>query len=113
MDTVSEEKITKSYRNVLFKKTKAIEKALEYAYRYGQIDGAHHKQWVIDQMVRALLECPMIEKTAKDSVGESYTYEYQGESLKYKKMIKDYEYLSNEGKHEEEKIYSWDIGIAP
>ena len=100
MDTVSEEKITKSYRNVLFKKTKAIEKALEYAYRYGQIDGAHHKQWVIDQMVRALLESPTVD-------------EIQGESLKYKKLIKDYEHLSNDGKYEEEKIYEWDIGIAP
>lgn len=28
--------------------------ALELAMRYGQIDGDHHKAWVIDQMVRAL-----------------------------------------------------------
>ena len=32
-----------------------IEAALEYAYQYGQIDGGHHKAWVIDQMVKALL----------------------------------------------------------
>ncbi len=25
------------------------------AEKYGMIDGAHHKQWVIDQMVQALL----------------------------------------------------------
>jgi hypothetical protein len=31
-----------------------IKAALEIAERYGQIDGAHHKAWVIDQMVRAL-----------------------------------------------------------
>ena len=31
-----------------------IEKALDVALRYGGIDGAHHKTWVIDQMVRAL-----------------------------------------------------------
>jgi hypothetical protein len=29
--------------------------ALEIALRYGQIDGEHHKTWVIDQMCRALL----------------------------------------------------------
>lgn len=29
-------------------------KALEIARTYGGIDGAHHKDWVIDQMVRAL-----------------------------------------------------------
>lgn len=30
-----------------------IEKALE-SLEWGQIDGAHHKAWVIDQAVRAL-----------------------------------------------------------
>lgn len=33
-----------------------ITKALEVAGRYGGIDGGHHKQWVIDQMVRALTD---------------------------------------------------------
>lgn len=32
-----------------------IDKALRLAYRYSQIDGGHHKAWVIDQIVRALL----------------------------------------------------------
>ena len=32
-----------------------IELALEFAMHYGGIDGDHHKAWVIDQMVRALL----------------------------------------------------------
>lgn len=31
------------------------EAAVEIAYRYGGIDGAHHKTWVIDQMCRELL----------------------------------------------------------
>lgn len=31
-----------------------IAKALEIALSYGQTDGAHHKAWVIDQIVRAL-----------------------------------------------------------
>lgn len=35
--------------------TKEMEKAVDLAFQYGQIDGAHHKTWVIDQMVRALL----------------------------------------------------------
>jgi hypothetical protein len=33
-----------------------IDAALEVAYRYGGTDGAHHKAWIIDQMVRALTE---------------------------------------------------------
>lgn len=31
-----------------------IQSALEFAIRFGGIDGAHHKDWVIDQMVREL-----------------------------------------------------------
>ena len=33
----------------------AIFLALDIATQHGQTDGAHHKAWVIDQMVRALL----------------------------------------------------------
>lgn len=36
------------------RETDRIDAALEVARRYGSIDGAHHKAWVIDQMVRAL-----------------------------------------------------------
>lgn len=31
-----------------------IDAALDLAVRYGQIDGDHHKAWVIDQIVRTL-----------------------------------------------------------
>ena len=31
-----------------------IKNALEIAWHYGCIDGAHHKMWTIDQMVRVL-----------------------------------------------------------
>ena len=32
-----------------------IEKAVEIAFKYGGINGGHHKMWVIDQMLRCLL----------------------------------------------------------
>ena len=32
-----------------------IIKAVKLAAAYGQIDGGHHKAWVIDQMLRVLL----------------------------------------------------------
>jgi hypothetical protein len=32
-----------------------IKKASSIASEYSEIDGAHHKQWVIDQMLRVLL----------------------------------------------------------
>lgn len=31
-----------------------IKAALEIAFSFSQIDGSHHKAWVIDQMVRKL-----------------------------------------------------------
>jgi hypothetical protein len=31
-------------------------KAMSLIYSYGQIDGDHHKRWVIDQVVRQLLD---------------------------------------------------------
>jgi hypothetical protein len=33
-----------------------VEQALEIINRYGGIDGGHHKQWVLDQVVRVLTE---------------------------------------------------------
>lgn len=34
---------------------KRIRDAIEVATQYGGIDGAHHKQWVIDQMLQKLM----------------------------------------------------------
>lgn len=61
-----------------------IKKALEYAWSYGQIDGSHHKMWVIDQMVRTLL-------------GEE----------EYIKWVESYEAPDGED------YWEWDVGIAP
>lgn len=61
-----------------------IKKALNYAWQYGQIDGSHHKMWVIDQMVRALL-------SEED----------------YKEWVKSYEAPDGED------YWEWDMGIAP
>lgn len=66
-------------------------KALEVARQYGQIDGAHHKAWVIDQMVRELL------------IHEA----------DYERFIYEYQYLDDDGNESGEMIYEWDEGIAP
>lgn len=63
---------------------KRIHDAIEVAARYSQIDGAHHKAWVIDQMVRAL-------------VGDGYEV-----------FVRDY--CKGEDGPE---TYEWDEGIAP
>jgi hypothetical protein len=61
-----------------------IQQAVELALNYGQIDGAHHKTWVIDQIVRVL--------TGDD----------------YKQTITEYR-AGDCGP----ETYSWDEGISP
>lgn len=58
--------------------------ALAVARAYGQDDGAHHKAWVIDQMVRALTGSAYDEWIAAFRAGEDGP-----------------------------ETYSWDEGIAP
>lgn len=68
-----------------------IESALDKAHQYGQIEGDHHRAWVIDQMVRALL-------------GEDYD-----------DWVRNYEYdeATEEQCDANEPAYTWDVGIAP
>lgn len=61
-----------------------IQETLNMALGYGAIDGAHHKMWVIDQMVRIL--------TGED----------------YEKVIADY----CNGEDGPDTCH-WDTGIAP
>jgi len=85
-----------------------ILKAMEIALRYGQIDGAHHKAWVIDQMMRALTDCPMVKKSGVDCNSKQYEYETYGESALYERIIRRH----NAGKDGPD-TYGWDVGIAP
>ncbi len=60
--------------------------ALSLAFQYSQIDGSHHKMWVIDQMVRAL--------TGDD----------------YQAFVEAYQEPEDD---DGEMMYEWDEGIAP
>jgi hypothetical protein len=85
-----------------------IEKALEIAVRFGGIDGEHHKTWTVDQMVRALTGCPMVEKTKADPRGQSFTYEIQGESEEYEKLV-----AAARAGEDGPETYEWDVGTPP
>lgn len=50
---------------------KRIADAISIAVKHGPTDGAHHKMWVIDQMLRALTGCP---ERPDGSYGESAEY---------------------------------------
>lgn len=64
--------------------TDAKEQALNLIHMYGGTDGAHHKQWLLDQIVRTL--------TGED----------------YKSWVQRYQYGENGP-----ETYEWDEGIAP
>lgn len=88
---------------------KMVEEALSVALQYGGIDGAHHKDWVIDQMVRALTGCPMVEKTEEDCRGNDYTFLARVESEDYKAFVRAA--CNPDGTEEDE--YTWSEGVPP
>lgn len=94
-----------------------IEAAMWFIESYGQIDGEHHKQWVIDQVARILNGTPIIEHTRSwDPKGDGNIYSetsyVTGEPSKnyldwVVTMRGDYSYV------DEEWEYDYDEGIAP
>lgn len=80
-----------------------IAAALKIANDYAGDYSAYHKAYCIDQMVRALTGCPIVEKTALDYRQQPYTYETFGESDEYVAFVAAYE--SDE--------YEWETGSAP
>lgn len=82
--------------------------ALGLALEHGSIEGEHHKMWVIDQMVRALTGCPIIEGEVSLRGKLLYTYQKQGESEEYK----DYVTHHNDGEDGPD-TYVWETGRMP
>ena len=89
-------------------KSKRIKAALEYALKYGQIDGAHHKTWVIDQIVRALTGSVMVRKKSVDVQGNVHYFEEQDTSNEYARLIDEH----RDGE-DGPNTYIWDQGTPP
>ena len=49
------ELLWEDWTHMLSSRVGCVNRALDVASRYAMVDGAHHKQWVIDQMLRAWL----------------------------------------------------------
>ena len=60
----------KDHERIAKKLQRQRNRALTIAARYGQIDGGHHKAWVIDQMCRALLGREYARFVAESKRGE-------------------------------------------
>ena len=83
-----------------------IKDALLYIEMYGGIDGAHHKDWVLDQVARILNGAPVIvtRATWKDTPSE-LRYNV-GESVEYHEWVERIRYVDGED-------YGYEEGIAP
>ncbi len=66
-----------------------LEKIENIIIQFGQIDGGHHKAWVLDQVMRII----------------------RGDG--YDDFIKEYEYTDDEGCPTEDQQYDWCVGIPP
>lgn len=85
-----------------------IQAALRVARNFGGTDGAHHKMWVVDQMVRHLTGCQLVEKVNPTAVGGPHRYLGLGESEDYQQWVAG----TRDGEDGPE-TYDWDTGIAP
>lgn len=85
--------------------------AMLWIEKYGQIDGEHHKAWVLDQVARILLGVPVIAVTARWSDGTSE------ERFSLAEPNRNYLTWTDDMKGAEEedgsREYSYDAGTAP
>ena len=82
---------------------------LYYIERYGQIDGAHHKDWVMDQVVQILKGTKIIIKKAEWDNGHSeYRINLDKPSDEYFQWVVD---MKNG--EDGPETYGYDPGIAP
>ena len=71
---------------------------------YGSVDGAHHKDWLLDQIVRILKGTKVIVSLAQwDDGTEEERFILEDATLEYHQWVDE---ISDAG-------YSYDVGIAP
>ena len=91
-------------KDPIYKNYSPQDYAMLWIEKYGQIDGSHHKAWVLDQVARILKGGKV---TAKIASWSDHPDEYRfsvGTSKEYKKWVKDM--ISDDE-------YDYDEGIAP
>jgi hypothetical protein len=93
-----------------YSKYTASDWAMLCIYLYGAIDGAHHKQWVIDRVTRCLKGVVPVVTLATWSNGNTeYRYDFNGTSSEYEAFVLKCQDPDEDGVPQ----YDYDEGIAP
>lgn len=84
--------------------------ALYYIFVYGQIDGEHHKAWVLDQVVRILNGAPIVDlREARWDDGNTEIRFSIGTCEQYQNWVLQYQQPDDAGEPE----YTYNTGVAP
>ena len=88
--------------------------AMYFIEKYGQIDGDHHKAWVLDQVARVLKGSPVRVVEARWSNGESeYRVTVGTVSMSYDEWIERMRGAVTNEDGEPDYEYDYNEGIAP
>jgi len=97
-------------KDTKFKDFTQADWAMYFIERYGQIDGEHHKTWVLDQVSRILKGTPVIIKQAKWDNGLSeYRISTDVPHIDFTNWVEEMKGNLVDGGYE----YDYDNGIAP
>lgn len=84
---------------------------MEYISSYGQINGAHHKTWVLDQVARILKGSKVTVKTARWADGtEEDRITVEGSSKEYNEWVQS---MRGEIDESGDSEYFYDEGTPP
>lgn len=82
---------------------------LYFIEKYGQIDGGHHKAWVLDQIARILNDAPITCMEARWENGYTELRPTVGTSVAYEEWVQEMEGQDDD----DEYFYGYDAGVAP
>ena len=84
------------------------EAVMHFLEMYGGIDGAHHKDWVLDQIARALKGAPVIVKQAAWEDGTTELRRTFGDCPEYENWVSEMK-AGEDGPD----TYDYDPGVSP
>ena len=86
--------------------------AMLFIEEYGQIDGSHHKQWVIDQVARILKGTPVNVSVSKYTDGLEY-YNFNTQEPPSQQYLDWVTSMLGEQYQDGSYEYGYDIGVNP